>query len=149
MTPRVSVCLPTYKRMDFLPECGASIQVQSFGNFEVVAADNGSEDGTWEFLNDTAKADSRFRVFRNERQLGLVGNLNRVLAHARGEWIQFVLSDDFILPDCRLRRPAAGWCSKPGWARRSGMPGQRGAPARMTFIPPNPGWIRRRGAAMS
>jgi glycosyltransferase involved in cell wall biosynthesis len=107
MTPRVSVCLPTYKRMDFLPECGASIQVQSFGNFEVVAADNGSEDGTWEFLNDTAKADSRFRVFRNERQLGLVGNLNRVLAHARGEWIQFVLSDDFILPDCLRRLLAA------------------------------------------
>jgi glycosyltransferase involved in cell wall biosynthesis len=107
MTPRVSVCLPTYNRIDFLPECVASIRAQSFGDFEVVAADNGSEDGTWEFLNDTAKADSRFRVFRNERQLGLVGNLNRVLAHARGEWIKFVLSDDFILPDCLRRLLAA------------------------------------------
>lgn len=114
MTPLISVCLPTYNRMDFLPECVASIQAQTRGDFEVVAADNGSEDGTWEFLAATARTDSRLRVFRNERQLGLVGNLNRVLAHARGHWIKYVLSDDFLFPDCLQRLLAA--------AEDSGLP---------------------------
>lgn len=100
MTPAVSVCVPTYNGTKYLRECLDSILVQSFEHFEVIVADDQSCDGTFDLAQEYASRDGRVRLFRNPENLGLVGNWNRCLDLAQGEWIKYVFQDDRIVPQC-------------------------------------------------
>ena len=99
-TPLVSICIPTYNGSQYLEACLDSVLSQSYPDFEVVIVDDQSSDNTWDLLNQYAARDNRIRLFRNEQNLGLVGNWNRCLELAQGEWIKFVFQDDWITPDC-------------------------------------------------
>jgi glycosyltransferase involved in cell wall biosynthesis len=100
MTPAISVCVPTYNGEKYLRECLDSVLAQTFDNFEVVAVDDDSSDGTVEILEAYAARDRRVRLFRNPQNLGLVNNWNHCMDLARGEWIKFVFQDDRIEPSC-------------------------------------------------
>jgi glycosyltransferase involved in cell wall biosynthesis len=89
--------------MSYLPECMASILGQSFQNFEVVANDDASSDGTYEFLQKQAIRDPRIRVIRNQRRLGLVKNWNQAVQRSCAAWIKFVFQDDLLQPNCLER----------------------------------------------
>ena len=100
ITPLVSICIPTYNGAQYLEACLDSVLSQSYPDFEVVIVDDQSSDQTWNILDQYVVRDSRIRLFRNEQNLGLVGNWNRCLELAQGEWIKFVFQDDWITPDC-------------------------------------------------
>ena len=98
--PLVTVCIPTYNGQTYLRECLDSVSAQTFPDFEIVATDDHSSDETMEILREYREKDPRLRILRNPKNLGLVGNWNRCVELAKGEWIKFVFQDDRIAPTC-------------------------------------------------
>jgi Glycosyl transferase family 2 len=93
--PQVSVVLPIYNGETFLAEAIDSILRQSFRDFELIAIDDGSTDGTATILE--AVRDPRLRVI-HQANAGLAVSLNRGISLARGEYIARHDHDDLSLP---------------------------------------------------
>ena len=108
MTPAVSICVPVYNGAPYLAQCLDSIMAQTFTDFELIIVDDCSKDDSVAIANDYASRDPRVRVESNTSNLGLVGNWNRCVELARGEWIKFVFQDDLIAPECVTKMVAAG-----------------------------------------
>lgn len=96
--PLVSILIPHYNYIQFVPTAIDSALAQTYPNFEVVVTDNCSTDGAVPFLRERYRDEPRVRIIENERNLGMTGNFNRALEHARGEYILWMSSDDFMLP---------------------------------------------------
>ncbi len=94
-TPKVSVIVPVYKVEKYLPECIESILAQTFTDFELILVDDGSPDNSGKICDDYAARDSRIRVFHKENG-GVSSARNLGLDNARGEWVTFVDSDDWL-----------------------------------------------------
>jgi glycosyltransferase involved in cell wall biosynthesis len=109
MVPLVSVIIPTYNRVAFLPEAVASVQSQTFRDLELLVVDDGSTDETRHFLASCPEA----RVLRQSSRRGVAAARNRGIAAARGEWLAFLDSDDLWLP-AKLTRQMAYLASHPG-----------------------------------
>lgn len=101
----VSVVLPVFNAERTLPAALESLAAQSFGDFEIVAVDDGSTDGSGVILRDFAGRHPRLRVV-GVAHGGLVGALERGLAEARGGLIARMDADDVCLPE-RLARQVA------------------------------------------
>lgn len=98
MEPKLTILLPVYNGEEYLPAALESCLGQSFGDFELLAIDDGSSDATWEILRLYARRDRRLRPVRNPRNLRLIATLNRGLALARGEYLARQDHDDLSLP---------------------------------------------------
>ena len=96
--PAVSVLLPVRNAAPHLGGCLRSLSGQSLRDFEVVAVDDGSDDGSGEILEAWAQRDSRFRVFR-EPPCGLVAALNLGLAACRASSVARMDADDVCHPN--------------------------------------------------
>ena len=96
--PRVSVLLPVRDEEPFLAECLDSLSAQTLSEFEVIAVDDGSADGTHGILEAHARADSRFRVLRQE-PAGVVAASERARAEARAPLIARMDADDVAVPE--------------------------------------------------
>lgn len=97
--PRVSVCLTTFRRGHVLPKTIDSILSQTYADFELVISDDNSPDHTPELCRRYAARDERVRYFRNAATLGMPGNLNAAIAHARGEYIANLHDGDTFTSD--------------------------------------------------
>lgn len=104
--PGVSVVIPVYDGARYLAEAVESVLAQTFGDWELVAVDDGSGDDSPAILADYAAADSRIRVLRNETNLGISATLNRGWRAARGAYIARLDADDVALPDRFARQVA-------------------------------------------
>lgn len=98
--PRVSVILPVYNGAEYLREAVDSILTQTYPDFELIAMNDGSSDGTAAILD--AVRDPRVRVIHQEN-LGLALTLNKGIGLARGEFIARQDADDISRPE-RLAR---------------------------------------------
>jgi glycosyltransferase involved in cell wall biosynthesis len=98
--PFVSICIPTYNGERFLKECIDSCIDQTYPNYEIIVCDDGSSDGTVSMIEKYAATSNKIRLFKNEKNLGLVGNWNNCVEKARGKWIKFVFQDDYISRNC-------------------------------------------------
>ncbi|MDD5200100.1 MAG: glycosyltransferase family 2 protein [Terrimicrobiaceae bacterium] len=96
--PRVSVVIPVFNAASYLESALASVQAQTFADFEIVAIDDGSTDRSKAILDHMAAADPRIRVI-SRPNTGIVGALNDGLAIARGEFIARMDGDDLSLPE--------------------------------------------------
>lgn len=104
MTPRVSVCVPTFNGAAFLAETLASITAQTFDDFEALIVDDCSTDETVDIAERYARSDPRMRVIRNAERAGSgAANARNCLRHAGGEWIKFLAQDDVMAPTCLER----------------------------------------------
>jgi glycosyltransferase involved in cell wall biosynthesis len=92
----VSVLLPVHNGARYLESATRSILNQTHREFELIVVDDGSTDGSGEMV--TALRDSRARVIRNERNLGLPASLNRGLREARAEIVARQDADDLSHP---------------------------------------------------
>ena len=101
--PLVTVLLSTHNDLRFLPQAVESILSQSFGDFEFLIIDDGSTDGTTEYLSSVSGEDPRVRVLSNERNIGLTRSLNLGLGSARGRFLARMDADDVSAPQ-RLAR---------------------------------------------
>lgn len=95
---KVSVIMPCLNVVKYIKPCMDSVINQSLSDIEILVIDAGSEDGTLEILSEYAKKDSRVHVVHSEKKsYGYQMNLG--IAHAMGEYIGIVETDDVIQPD--------------------------------------------------
>jgi glycosyltransferase involved in cell wall biosynthesis len=76
-----------------------SVLNQEFADFEIICSDNASTDKTFQILTTYQNKDHRIKVFRNNENLGPVGNWQRCLENATGEYVHWLWSDDWIEPN--------------------------------------------------
>ena len=97
--PKISVIIPVYNSQRFLHRLYKSIQEQSFKDFEIIFVDDCSKDKTVNIINDFQKKDRRIVFLKNEENRGPFYSRNKGALFARGEYIQFIDSDDIFLND--------------------------------------------------
>lgn len=97
--PKVSIGLPVYNGEQYVARAIESVLAQSFPDFELIICDNASTDTTEPICRTYAAKDSRIRYVRNEQNLGAAPNFNRTFELARGEYFQWLASDDMLAPD--------------------------------------------------
>lgn len=102
LEPLITVIVPVYNILDYLPRCVHSITNQTYKNLEIILVDDGSTDGTGELCEELAGEDSRIRVYHKENG-GSSSARNLGLEKARGEYVGFVDSDDYIAPSMYRR----------------------------------------------
>jgi glycosyltransferase involved in cell wall biosynthesis len=114
--PLVSVLVPSFNRLPLLRRAVAAVQAQTLPSWELVVADDGSSDGTLEWLREAAAADPRIRWVAEAHTGNIARVRNRAAAAARGAWFAILDSDDLWLPRklelqlAALRSdPAARW----------------------------------------
>lgn len=95
MNPQISIIIPCYNSVKYLERCINSVKAQTYSNFEVIVVDDGSVDNTYEILNELTRMDNRFCVHRQVNK-GVSAARNYGLDHARGQYIAFVDSDDWV-----------------------------------------------------
>ncbi|EAR52578.1 putative glycosly transferase [Oceanicola granulosus HTCC2516] len=98
MSPRISVVIPCYNRAASIRPTLVSVQKQTFGDFECLVIDDGSDDGDRLAAEVGALADARFRLIRRRNGGGGAAR-NTGIDAARGEWIALLDSDDLFLLD--------------------------------------------------
>jgi glycosyltransferase involved in cell wall biosynthesis len=99
----VSVIIPTYNRAELVTEAVASVLAQTCRDFELLVVDDGSTDGTAQAL---AAFGEQVQLLRHSRRRGVSAARNSGIAHARGEWLAFLDSDDLWLPEKLARQLA-------------------------------------------
>ena len=95
---KITVIVPVYNTADTLARCVDSIIAQSYSDWEVILIDDGSPDGAPAMCDDYQAADPRIRVLHKPNG-GLSDARNAGIDMARGEWITFVDSDDYLSSD--------------------------------------------------
>lgn len=126
--------MPCFNAAAYLPDSVGSVLTQTFGDWELIAVDDGSSDGTLPWLQ--AQTDKRIRTLTQPNQ-GVSAARNVGLAEARGTFVAFLDADDTWAPTF-LEKMLAALQSRPdaalaycGW-QNLGLPGGRGEP----YVPP-------------
>lgn len=94
----ISIIIPIYNSVRYLDVCISSIVKQTHTNLQIILIDDGSYDGSSEICDEWVKKDERIEVFHFSNA-GSVRARKRGLEHAKGQYIGFVDSDDYIEPD--------------------------------------------------
>lgn len=96
--PYISVIVPVYNVKSLLPRCIDSLLNQQFTDYELLLIDDGSTDGSGDICDKYGKKDSRIKVIHKSNE-GVSRTRNRGIDEAKGEWLTFVDSDDYVTPD--------------------------------------------------
>ena len=94
----VSILVPIYNVSRYLRECVGSLTRQTFTDLQIVLINDGSSDDSWEILQKLAQQDPRLEIY-SQPNCGVAATRNRLLEKARGEFVLFVDSDDWIEQD--------------------------------------------------
>ena len=95
--PLVSLVVPIYNVADYLEQCLASIQSQSYTNLEIICLNDGSTDSSLALLEAYAARDGRLVIIDKENE-GYGKTCNRGIAAAHGTWVGIVEPDDYLEP---------------------------------------------------
>ena len=98
MNPTVSIIVPVYNAKNYLQRCIDSILHQEYTDYELFLVDDGSTDGSGDICDAYAAADARITVIHKENT-GVSDSRNLAISQARGTYLQFLDSDDWITPD--------------------------------------------------
>lgn len=91
----ISIIVPVYKVEKYLKKCVESIQNQTYADLEIILVDDGSPDNCGKICDEISQKDNRVKVIHKKNE-GLAAARNTGLQYARGEYIAFVDSDDYI-----------------------------------------------------
>ena len=98
MRPMVSIIVPIYNAENYLRRCVDSILNQEYTDFELLLVNDGSTDASGDICEEYGDQDPRVIVIQKENT-GVSDSRNRALDRARGKYLQFLDSDDWITPD--------------------------------------------------
>jgi len=96
--PQITVAMPVYNGEGYVHLAIQSVLDQTYSDFELLIVDNCSTDGTLEVVKGFS--DPRIRLHVNSSNLGMVGNWNRSVELATGEYIKFLSHDDLLDATC-------------------------------------------------
>ena len=91
----ISVIIPVYNTMQYLPHCLRSVEAQDTDDIEIILVDDGSGDGSGDYCDDYEKSHENVRVIHQENS-GASAARNAGLRAARGKFIHFIDSDDYL-----------------------------------------------------
>lgn len=94
---KVSVIIPIYNCEEYIEQCLDSINEQSLNEIEIICIDDASTDNSLDIINNFSKKDKRIKCITQSKNCGAGPARNRGLELARGNYISFVDSDDFII----------------------------------------------------
>lgn len=94
----ISIIIPVYNVETYLPQCIESVLSQTCRNFELILVDDGSTDQSPAICDEYALKDNRIKVVHQENS-GVSNARNNGISLARGQWITFIDSDDWVDPD--------------------------------------------------
>ena len=97
MAPKISIIIPMYGVEKYLIRCLDSVQNQTIKDWQAICVDDGSPDKSGEIAEEYAKSDKRFVVVHKENG-GLSDARNAGMPYAKGQYIMYLDSDDFIHP---------------------------------------------------
>lgn len=95
---KISIIIPVYNTGKYLNRCIDSIICQTYKDLDIIIVDDGSLSETADICDSIAEADSRIRVFHKQNE-GVSVARNYGLSYAKGDYIGFVDSDDWIAPN--------------------------------------------------
>lgn len=95
---KISIIIPVYNVKEYLDKCIQSVVLQTYRNIEIIIVDDGSNDGSELICDEWGKKDNRIRVF-HKKNGGLADARNFGLMNAKGEFVGFIDSDDYIKSD--------------------------------------------------
>jgi glycosyltransferase involved in cell wall biosynthesis len=96
MKPLITFLMTTYRKMEIFSMAVASLQNQSFQNWELLILDNASTEDSWNIVTQVTDKDARIEAFRNEENVGWAKGTSLLLPKAKGEYVTFLAADDFI-----------------------------------------------------
>ena len=94
----ISIIVPVYNSEKTIRKCLSSIMAQTYKNWECLVVNDGSTDSSGPICDEYALKDNRFRTFHKENG-GVSSARNVGLENAKGEWITFCDSDDWVYPN--------------------------------------------------
>ena len=97
--PLVSICIPTFNRVQTLERAINSALSQSHRNCEIIISDNGSSDETQDLLNSLSASHSNIIYTRQQKNCGPVKNFQLVKKSAKGKYFMWLGDDDWISKD--------------------------------------------------
>ena len=101
-TPKVSILIPLYNRIRYAEECIKSALNQTFQDTEVVIRDDCSTDGVFDFVREKFSeqiSSGKIKLFRNEKNLGEGGTIDKLFHDASGKYVHILHNDDLLLPN--------------------------------------------------
>src|SRR3989344_6387452 len=98
---KVSICIPTYKQVDYLRKTLNSVLVQDFHDYELIITDDSSDDSVKNLLKEF-DFKGKLKYYHNKIALGSPANWNYSLKQATGEYIKILHHDDFFTADNSL-----------------------------------------------
>ncbi|MDZ8050676.1 MAG: glycosyltransferase family 2 protein [Aulosira sp. ZfuVER01] len=101
---KVTVCIPTFNRVNLLPQAIESVIKQSYQDFELIICDDGSSDGTPELMSKYT--DARIHYIRHQQNIGKSNNMRSGFNAASGEYFIKFDDDDRLTPDFLARTVA-------------------------------------------
>lgn len=93
--PKISVIIPVYNSAAYLEKCLESVIHQTYRNLEIILINDGSTDASPEICRQYAALDDRV-VYLSQENKGVSASRNRGLVEAKGDWLSFVDSDDYL-----------------------------------------------------
>ena len=99
--PKISVLIPLYNRKSYIAQCIDSVLNQTFQDFELIVRDDGSTDGSADFVAERYAAEissGKIKLRRNEENIGEFPTDNRLIREATGKYFMILHSDDVYLP---------------------------------------------------
>jgi len=103
----ISIITPVYNGLPYIKECIDSVLSQDYEDWEMIITDNCSTDGTVDYLKTIR--DSRIKIFYQEENLGIFGNLNFAFTHATADISQILCADDYFYKKDSLGLVVAYW----------------------------------------
>lgn len=97
--PMLSIAMATYNGERFLREQLDSVLAQIVTDFEVIVCDDCSTDGTAAVLEEYARRDKRFKIYRNTHNIGFKKNFEQAIGLCKGDYIALCDQDDIWYPD--------------------------------------------------
>lgn len=99
MNKLISIIIPCYNIEKYIEKCIESIEKQTYKNIEIIAVDDCSKDGTLAKLKELQEKYPNLQVYQNDKNRGAAYSRNFAMEKAKGEYIGFVDSDDYITDD--------------------------------------------------
>ena len=97
MNPLVSICIPCFNFEKTIVQAIESAISQTYDNIEIIIVDDCSSDNSYEIVKNIS--DSRIKLYKNEKNLGMSQNWNKCVTYASGEYVHFLHGDDILLSD--------------------------------------------------